>query len=49
LLSFVLKVVWLGVLGAPIGFLSTLAVVVGAICLAAGYSQVRSARNGGAG
>jgi hypothetical protein len=49
LLSFVLKVVWLGILGAPIGFLSSLAVVIGVICMAAGYTQVKSSRNNGNG
>jgi hypothetical protein len=47
LLSFVLKVVWLGILGGPIGALSSIAVVVGLVCLAIGYTQVKAARSGG--
>jgi hypothetical protein len=49
LLSVVLKVVWLGILGGPIGALSGLALLVGAICLAVGFSQIKAARSGGPG
>jgi len=46
LLSVVLKVVWLGILGGPIGALSGLALLAGIICMALGYFQVRAARRG---
>jgi hypothetical protein len=49
LLSVILKVVWLGILGGPIGALSGLALIVGLVCLAVGFSQVKAARGGGAG
>ena len=47
LLSVVLKVVWLGILGGPIGALSGLALFVGVVCLAVGFTQIRAARSGG--
>jgi hypothetical protein len=45
LLSVVLKVVWLGILGGPIGALSGLALLAGIICLAVGFTQVKAARS----
>jgi hypothetical protein len=47
-LSTVLNVVWLGVLGEPIGALSWLALIAGGACLWLGYSKIRSARQAGA-
>ena len=49
LLSVILKVVWLGILGAPIGALSGLALLVGLVCLAVGFTQIKAARSGGIG
>jgi hypothetical protein len=43
-LATILKVVWLGILGGPIGGLSWLAVVAGAACAIAGFLMVKSAR-----
>lgn len=43
-LSAVLKVVWLGLLGGPIGFLSGVAVVVGVVCFIAGFNMIKNAR-----
>jgi hypothetical protein len=48
LLSVVLNVVWLGVLGEPVGALSWLAVIAGGACLWLGYGRIRSARRAGA-
>lgn len=45
LLSVVLKVVWLGILGGPIGALSGLVLLVGVVCLAVGFAQVKAARS----
>ena len=47
LLSVVLKVVWLGVLGGPIGALSGLALLVGLVCLAVGFTQIKASRRDG--
>ncbi|MBI1358754.1 MAG: hypothetical protein GC155_00545 [Alphaproteobacteria bacterium] len=47
LLSVVLKVVWLGILGGPIGALSGLALLAGIVCMAIGFFQIKSARRGG--
>lgn len=44
LLSAVLNVVWLGVLGEPIGALSWLALIAGGVCLWLGYAKIKSAR-----
>ncbi len=43
-LATVLKVVWLGILGGPIGSLSWLAVAGGGACAVAGFLMVKSAR-----
>ncbi|MBI1340840.1 hypothetical protein GC169_11635 [bacterium] len=43
-LAILLKVVWLGVLGGPIGGLSWIALIVGAACAIWGFLMVRDAR-----
>jgi len=43
-LATVLKVVWLGILGGPIGAISWLALIIGAVCFVSGFSMIRSAR-----
>jgi hypothetical protein len=45
-LANVLKAVWLGLLGGPIGALSWLALIGGAAAFWYGYAQVQSARRG---
>ena len=45
LLATVLKVVWLGVLGGPIGLLSGLAVFIVAVCFIYGFKLLQSARS----
>jgi hypothetical protein len=43
-LSTVLNVVWLGVLGGPIGFLSWAALILGGVAFVAGFNMIKSAR-----
>ena len=43
-LSVILKVVWLGILGGPIGFLSGLALVAGLAAFYYGYTKIKGAR-----
>ena len=43
LLATILKVVWLGILGGPIGALSWLALIVGAALFVYGFLQIKSA------
>ncbi len=43
LLSAVLKVVWLGILGGPIGFLSGMAVVIGVVAFIVGFNMIKNA------
>jgi hypothetical protein len=43
-LATILKVVWLGILGGPIGGLSWLAMVAGAACAIGGFLMVKAAR-----
>jgi hypothetical protein len=44
MLSVILKVVWLGILGGPIGFLSGLALVPGIAAFVYGYTKIKGAR-----
>jgi hypothetical protein len=43
-LSTILKVVWLGILGGPIGALSWLALIIGAGLFIYGFLQIKAAR-----
>ena len=43
-LSTILKVVWLGILGGPIGALSWLALIIGVAVFVYGFLQIKAAR-----
>jgi hypothetical protein len=44
MLSTVLKAVWLGILGGPVGALSSLALLIGAGVFGWGFTMIRDAR-----
>jgi hypothetical protein len=46
-LATLLKVVWLGILGAPIGFLSWIAVIAGIVSFVIGFNKIKAARRFG--